>query len=187
MSKFKVGDKVRRIISDYDDRMIIGREGIVTAVGSRDCIYVDDHTNCGDTTPYNGCYFELVEPYINTEAILDNMEKQDIEQSQPSKTGGSTPNQYRLSVNLPLTSDRTQFVDVDLEAMDVIDALDLSGNLKDVQKALFRMGKKQETPVAYDLNKCLFYILREMKKREIVSHAKFWEVSSMLEKMLNDN
>lgn len=100
------------------------------------------------------------------------------------KTGGSTPNQYRISVNLPLTSDRTQFVDVDLEAMDVIDALDLSGNLKDVQKALFRMGKKQNTPVAYDLNKCLFYILREMKKRGTISHAKFWEVSGMLDNVL---
>jgi len=100
------------------------------------------------------------------------------------KTGGSTPNQYRLSVNLPLTSDRTQFVDVDLEAMDVSDALDLSGNLRDVQKALFRMGKKDGVSEAYDFNKQLFCTLREMKKRGIINHAKFWEATQALEKVL---
>lgn len=104
--------------------------------------------------------------------------------TEPKKTGGSTPNQYRLSVNLPLTSDRTQFVDVDLEAMDVSDALGLSGNLRDVQKALFRMGKKDGVSDAYDFNKQLFCTLREMKKRGIISHAKFWEAAQALEKVL---
>lgn len=106
--------------------------------------------------------------------------------TEPKKTGGSTPNQYRLSVNLPLTSDRTQFVDVDLEAMDVSDALDLSGNLRDVQKALFRMGKKEGVSEAYDFNKQLFCTLREMKKRGIISHAKFWEAAQALESVLNE-
>ena len=44
--------------------------------------------------------------------------------------------------------------------------------------------KKQNTPVAYDLNKCLFYILREMKKRGTISHAKVLEVSGMLDNVL---
>lgn len=100
------------------------------------------------------------------------------------KTGGSTPNQYRLSVNLPLTSDRTQFVDVDLEMIDVGDALNLSGNLKDVLKAMFRMGKKDGVPIAYDFNKSLFYMLREMKAQGLISHAKFWEATQALDTIL---
>ena len=64
------------------------------------------------------------------------------------------------------------------------DALDLSGNLRDVQKALFRMGKKDGVSEAYDFNKQLFCTLREMKKRGIISHAKFWEATQALENIL---
>lgn len=161
---------------------------------------VGDVVLCGDSANTcgrleSGKAYTVTKVYDRGEIAVDNIDnnfgwnasrfiKINIVETPPKKTGGSTPNQYRLSVNLPLTSDRTQFVDIDLEAMDVIDALDLSGNLKDVQKALFRMGKKQDTPVAYDLNKCLFYILREMKKRGTISHAKFWEVSGMLDNVL---
>jgi len=106
------------------------------------------------------------------------------EEPAPKKTGGSTPNQYRISLNLPMTEDRTKFVQVDLEAMDVIDALDLSGNLKDVQKALFRLDKKAGVSVQYDLTKSVFYLVRELKKRRHISHAKFWEISDYISKAL---
>jgi len=106
------------------------------------------------------------------------------EEPAPEKTGGSTPNQYRISLNLPTTEDRTKFVQVDLEAMDVIDALDLSGNLKDVQKALFRLDKKADVSVQYDLTKSVFYLVRELKKRGYISHAKFWEISDYISKAL---
>jgi hypothetical protein len=106
------------------------------------------------------------------------------EESAPEKTGGSTPNQYRISLNLPMTEDRTGFVQVDLEAMDVIDALDLSGNLKDVQKALFRLDKKAGVSVQYDLTKSVFYLVRELKKRGYISHAKFWKISDYISKAL---
>lgn len=106
------------------------------------------------------------------------------EEPASAKTGGSTPNQYRISLNLPMTEDRTKFVQVDLEAMDVIDALDLSGNLKDVQKALFRLDKKADVSVQYDLTKSVFYLVRELKKRRHISHAKFWEISDYISKAL---
>lgn len=174
MSEFKIGDKVECIDSAGSaGRLNKNNRYTITFIHNNGDIAVDNILNGFGWRPSR---FVLAEE--NQQPVVD---------IPPNKTGGSTPNQYRLSINLPLTSDRTQFVDVDLEAMDVIDALDLSGNLKDVQKALFRMGKKQYTPVVYDLNKCLFYILREMKKRDTISYAKFWEVSSMLEKMLNDN
>ena len=108
------------------------------------------------------------------------------EEPASAKTGGSTPNQYRISLNLPMTEDRTKFVQVDLEAMDVIDALDLSGNLKDVQKALFRLDKKADVSVQYDLTKSVFYLVRELKKRGYVSHAKFWEISEYISKVLKE-
>lgn len=164
MSKFKAGDKV--VIKKGYAYL---KEGAVHTVQSAQDTFV--RLDISPDDGWGDWRFELAD-------VQEKSEMQTI------KTGGSTPNQYRLSINLPLTSDRTQFVDIDLEAMDVIDALDLSGNLKDVQKALFRMGKKQDTPVAYDLNKCLFYILREMKKRGTISHAKFWEVSGMLDNVL---
>lgn len=109
---------------------------------------------------------------------------EDKEEPEAKKTGGSTPNQYRISLNLPMTEDRTKFVQVDLEAMDVIDALDLSGNLKDVQKALFRLDKKADVSVQYDLTKSVFYLIRELKKRSYLSHAKFWEISDYISKAL---
>lgn len=112
---------------------------------------------------------------------------EDKEEAAPKKTGGSTPNQYRISLNLPLTEDRTKFVQVDLEAMDVIDALDLSGNLKDVQKALFRLDKKADVSVQYDLTKSVFYLIRELKKRSYISHAKFWEISDYISKALKED
>lgn len=106
------------------------------------------------------------------------------EEPAPEKTGGSTPNQYRIPLSLPTTEDRTKFIQVDLEAMDVIDALDLSGNLKDVQKALFRLDKKADVSVQYDLTKSVFYLVRELKKRGYISHAKFWEISDYISKAL---
>lgn len=172
MSNFKVGDKVVCVDNtDYSEWLDRGEEYTITSVHDNGNIAVDSICgNCG----WQSCRFKKVEP---TEPKTTEIKK----------TGGSTPNQYRLSVNLPLTSDRTKFVDVDLEAMDVSDALDLSGNLRDVQKALFRMGKKDGVSEAYDFNKQLFCTLREMKKRGIISHAKFWEASTMLEKVLNEH
>ena len=112
------------------------------------------------------------------------LDKMSLQVETKVKTGGSTPNQYRISLNLPTTEDRTKFVQVDLEAMDVIDALDLSGNLKDVQKALFRLDKKADVSVQYDLTKSVFYLVRELKKRGYISHAKFWEISDYISKAL---
>lgn len=180
MNKFKIGDKVRRTDCEYDnnrgDVILVGEICTVTAVSDDGkYISVNHITDRDDVYPCSADFFKLVEEVTPSTV-------------QPAaKTGGSTPNQYRISVNLPLTNDRTQFVDVDLEAMDVIDAIDLSGNLKDVQKALFRMGKKQGVDEAYDFNKCLFFILREMKKREIISHVKFWEATQMLSVLLQED
>jgi len=183
MSEFKIGDRVVLLTDDYVGHGANqGATGVVknfysSCIGVEFDTKVNGHSLNGELSNRNGLY-------VTIHSIAPLEDKAEDKMS-TIKTGGSTPNQYRLSVNLPLTSDRTQFVDVDLEALDVIDALDLSGNLKDVQKALFRMGKKDGVSDAYDLNKCLFYILREMKKRDIISHAKFWEVSEMLEKILN--
>lgn len=175
MNDLKVGDRVVCIDNTASESMLRnGKEYTITFVHDNGNIAVD---NIADNFGWSPCRFDYAKQEEATEP----------ENSGIFKTGGSTPNQYRLPVNLPLTSDRTQFVDVDLEAMDVIDALDLSGNLKDVQKALFRMGKKENTSTSYDLNKCLFYILREMKKRNTISHAKFWEASQVLERVLNES
>ena len=168
MSKFKIGDKVKRTHSS-STLFPAGSVGAVTSVCEETgWISVDNIGTPSDGHPFYPEYFELVE-----------------EAGEIKMTGGSTPNQYRISINLPLTEDRTQFVDVDLEAMDVIDALDLSGNLKDVQKALFRMGKKDNTSEAYDFNKCIFFLLREMKKRGIISHEKFWEATKAIDEVLS--
>lgn len=172
MTAFAKGDKVVCINGNESEGFLeTGKEYTITLIHGNGDIVVDSLNN--DFGWYSS-RFKKVEP----------TEPKKIE---TKKTGGSTPNQYRLSVNLPLTSDRTQFVDVDLEAMDVSDALDLSGNLRDVQKALFRMGKKDGVSEAYDFNKQLFCTLREMKKRGVISHAKFWEASTMLEKVLNEH
>lgn len=181
MTMFKRGDVVRWNGAGGADLYEVGTLAEVDRVeyiGGQEYLYVRV-TNQDEITSH----FSWRWDYVTSKTA-----GKDVTPAVPEvkKTGGSTPNQYRLSVNLPLTSDRTQFVDVDLEAMDVSDALDLSGNLRDVQKALFRMGKKDGVSEAYDFNKQLFCTLREMKKRGIISHAKFWEASTMLEKALNE-
>ena len=182
MTMFKSGDIVRWNGADDDNLYGVGTLAEVDRVeyiGGQEYLYV----RAANQDEISG-HFSWRWDYV-TSKTSDKGET--AVKTEPKKTGGSTPNQYRLSVNLPLTSDRTQFVDVDLEAMDVSDALDLSGNLRDVQKALFRMGKKEGVSEAYDFNKQLFCTLREMKKRGIISHAKFWEASTMLEKVLNED
>lgn len=181
MTMFKKGDVVRWNGKGGTDLYEVGTLAEVYRVeylGGQEYLYVRA-THQDEITSYFSWRWDYV-----TSKTADKGET-DVK-TEPTRTGGSTPNQYRLSVNLPLTSDRTQFVDVDLEAMDVSDALDLSGNLRDVQKALFRMGKKEGVSESYDFNKQLFCTLREMKKRGIISHAKFWEATQALENVLNE-
>lgn len=210
MSKFKAGDKVGTLLGDG---VVVGRDHDRTYLvkipglgGHRGSGFLKQE----DT---NNCWFDesamwMISPetLISTSAetgqstevenkhnipaqwgcMYDNVSPADIQRGAIKQaSGGSTPNQYRIPINLPLTEDRTKFVDVDLEAMDVIDGLDLSGNLKDVQKALFRMGKKDGTPESYDFNKCIFFLLREMKKRGIISHRKFWEATKAIDEVLS--
>jgi len=70
MSTFKLGDKVRRIYTPFDTRMVVGYEGTVTRVSSDGLwINVDDHK-----IPYIAKYFELIpeEPEM-TASVLKNM------------------------------------------------------------------------------------------------------------------
>lgn len=179
MTMFKRGDVVRWNGADGADLYEVGTLAEVDRVeyiGDQEYLYVRV-TNQDEITGHFSWRWDYVTSKTSDKEVT-------TVKTEPKKTGGSTPNQYRLSVNLPLTSDRTQFVDVDLEAMDVSDALDLSGNLRDVQKALFRMGKKDGVSEVYDFNKQLFCTLREMKKRGIISHANFWEATQALENIL---
>ena len=175
MNKFKTGDVVR-VKEDQDlceveiNNLSFDREYIVQYHADDGLLYLEN---------------DLAAAAYRFELVSTPAEKEQSTETKTTQTGGSTPNQYRISINLPLTSDRTKFIDVDLEAMDVIDALDLSGNLKDVQKALFRMGKKDGTPEDYDFNKCIFFLLREMKKRGIISHGKFWEATKAIDEVLS--
>ncbi len=186
MAMFKRGDVVRWNGKGGADLYDVGTLAVVDRVeylGGQEFLYVNNPLE-NIVKGHLSCRWDFVTSgTADKEATLTEAEPK---KTGRRKTGGSTPNQYRLSVNLPLTSDRTQFVDVDLEAMDVSDALDLSGNLRDVQKALFRMGKKEGVSEAYDFNKQLFCTLREMKKRGIISHAKFWEAAQALESVLNE-
>lgn len=182
MTMFKKGDIVRWNGADDADLYEVGTLAEVDQVeslGGEEYLYVRA-THEDKITSHFSWRWDYV-------ASKTSDKGETAVKTEPKKTGGSTPNQYRLSVNLPLTSDRTQFVDVDLEAMDVSDALDLSGNLRDVQKALFRMGKKDGVSEAYDFNKQLFCTLREMKKRGVISHAKFWEATQALEEILSES
>lgn len=181
MTMFKKGDVVRWNGEEDADLYDVGTLAVVDRVeiiSGTEYLYVKTGDDDEVSSHYSWRWDFVTSPTADKPTTLTKAE--------PKKTGGSTPNQYRLSVNLPLTSDRTQFVDVDLEAMDVSDALDLSGNLRDVQKALFRMGKKDGVSEAYDFNKQLFCTLREMKKRGVISHAKFWEATQALDKILNE-
>jgi len=182
MNDFKVGDIVVWNGMCGDKTFEIGKKGkVMEYYTTHDVDFLRV-----DVAGYQDSYFawrwDLVSPETT---ISTTVETEQPTETKATQTGGSTPNQYRLSINLPLTEDRTQYVDVDLEAMDVIDALDLSGNLKDVQKALFRMGKKDGTPETYDFNKCIFFLLREMKKRGIISHGKFWEATKAIDEVLS--
>lgn len=163
---------------DYDGEE---SEGVIPVSGET-LVFV--RFRCGDEESFSSPahFFSWNANNRNYDIVAYALE--DKEEPDSKKTGGSTPNQYRISLNLPTTEDRTKFVQVDLEAMDVIDALDLSGNLKDVQKALFRLDKKADVSVQYDLTKSVFYLVRELKKRGYISHAKFWEISDYISKAL---
>lgn len=95
-------------------------------------------------------------------------------------TGGSTPHQYRKSVELPLTADRSQSAVVDIESMDVISAWELNFNLGNVQKAIHRFGKKEGTDERYDYNKCFFFLLRDMLDKGYITLEKFWATLDVL-------
>ena len=179
MSRFKVGDIVVWNGKHDAEYYVVGQRGKVISESDGYVIVQVD----GELPKQHFSWrWDLVSPEQTVSTSAETEQPVEIE---PTQTGGSTPNQYRISINLPLTEDREQYVDVDLEAMDVIDGLDLSGNLKDVQKALFRMGKKDGTPEAYDFNKCIFFLLREMKKRGIISHSKFWEATKAIDEVLS--
>lgn len=176
MGDFQVGDEVVCVDADSTGGLLaVGKKYQITLIHQNGDVAVNHINNDFGWWPKR---FEIADQIGEQPRNVAASAK---------KTGGSTPNQYRLSVNLPLTYDRTQFVDVDLEMIDVGDALNLSGNLKDVLKAMFRMGKKDGVPIAYDFNKSLFYMLREMKAKGLISNAKFWEATQVLEKVLNEN
>ena len=89
--------------------------------------------------------------------------------------GGSTPSQYRKSVTLPLTHDRDEYVTVDVETMDIISAYGLNWNLANIQKAIHRLGKKDGVDEEYDYNKILFFTLRDMVDKGLITFAEFWD------------
>jgi len=62
MSKFKVGDKVRRVVKDYDSQMKVGHEGVVTGVSNNGrWMSVDYFATEIDPFPLNVDTFELIE------------------------------------------------------------------------------------------------------------------------------
>lgn len=151
--KFKIGDKVVCVDNgDSDDILILDKE--YTVLG---------YSTVGEVLVGGGIKSELGWSEYRFQKVKNKTE------------GGSTPSQYRLSINLPLTSNREEFVNVDVEAMDIIDALSLSGNMKDVLKAMWRMGKKENTTTEYDFNKMVFFILREQYRQGIITHKQFWQ------------
>lgn len=96
-------------------------------------------------------------------------------------TGGSSPNQYRKKASLPFSSEREITAEVDIEAMDIIHIWELGFNLGNVQKAMCRLSKKATIDERYDFDKMLFFILREMYERNLVSHNEFWNKLKALE------
>lgn len=90
-------------------------------------------------------------------------------------TGGSSPNYYRKSLSLPTTADRKVFVEVDLEAGDVSDAWEVSGNQFNVLKSILRGDNKEGVDLQYALDKQLWFSLREKMKLGMITHKQFWE------------
>lgn len=108
--------------------------------------------------------FDLSQNVASEKAVIED-----------ATAGGSTPKQYRRSINLPLSDSREEFVNVDIEAMDIIDEWDLSFNLGNIAKACIRLDKKDSIDDLYDLNKIIFFAIREKKKRGLITHKQFWE------------
>lgn len=99
------------------------------------------------------------------------------EEAPAALTGGSSVSYYRKSLTLPLTSDRTQYVTVDLEVGDFTDAWDLDGNQFNVVKAIARSGCKKDTSIEYDLDKNLWFCLRSKLKAGLITHQEFWQMA----------
>ena len=79
--------------------------------------------------------------------------------------GGSTPGQYELEVV-------TKTGVVSIECGEVIDGLDLNFNMGEAFKAIWRLDKKN-TP-EYNLNKIIWFAMREKLRRKIITTPKFW-------------
>jgi hypothetical protein len=98
----------------------------------------------------------------------------------PKKTGGSSPNQYRKKVMLPLSSDRGQYVEVDLEVEDFVEAFQLNPNAFNCVKAWARLGVKEGTSVEYDLNKNLWFTLKEKQEKGVITKKQLWKYRQLL-------
>lgn len=111
----------------------------------------------------------------------EGVEQDMIEMSGSAKlTGGSSPNQYRKSLLLPLSEDRTKYVEVDLEVEDITEAWKINPNTFNCIKAYLRLGVKQGTTVEYDLDKILWFTLKEKQERGIITKAQLWEYRKAL-------
>lgn len=67
------------------------------------------------------------------------------------------------------------------QLLDLIEYVNMNGNIKDIFKACFRLGRKKEVSVEYDMKKMVLYSVRELGRvtgrkdyvqlaREIVEH-----------------
>lgn len=106
------------------------------------------------------------------DSAIDSTVDNTVDNDVPAITGGSNPSQYRKAMDLPVTGHRAVFVEVDLETADISDAFGFDGNEKDIFKAMTRT--KPSNDQGYDLDKIVFYALRNRYNKGAVSHAEFW-------------
>ena len=97
----------------------------------------------------------------------------------PEKTGGSSANQYRVSLSLPTTGNRSEFVTVDLEFGDVSQAFSLTANEFNTCKGMMRKGKKEGTSEDYDQQKAVWFSLRSRLESGNITHKEFWQMAKV--------
>lgn len=72
MTKFKVGDRVRRIVRPHP-AFRIGYEGVVTSVSPDGCVSVDNFRTAYDPFPLSPSCFETIEEKQMATPVLKNM------------------------------------------------------------------------------------------------------------------
>lgn len=95
----------------------------------------------------------------------------------PKKTGGSSANQYRVSLSLPTTGNREEFATVDLEFGDISQAFNLTANEFNTCKGMMRKGKKEGTSEDYDQKKAVWFSLRSRLESGNITHKEFWQMA----------